>query len=196
MTAYCNSKQPLIVDALRHGETEKGQCYLGRTDAALTAHGWQQMKATMQGINISDYDAVITSPLIRCKAFAEEWVGSHKLDTVLFTTDSLIQEYDFGLWDGMTAASIMLHWPDELADFWRDPEQYPPPQGELITEFFKRLQVFLDAKISSDNNKVLLITHGGVIKALTCLNERRPVSGMFGVEAKHGELHRLAWQRT
>lgn len=196
MNAYCNSKQPLIIDALRHGETVKGQCYLGRTDAKLTAHGWRQMEATMQGINMSDYDAVITSPLIRCKAFAQRWVEENKPDTVLLTTDLLIQEYDFGLWDGMAAADIMLHWADELADFWRDPEQFPPPEGELITEFFDRLQIFLDAKLACEHSKVLLITHGGVIKALTCLNEGRPVSGMFGVESKHGELHRLAWQRT
>jgi alpha-ribazole phosphatase len=189
-------KQSLIIDALRHGETVKGQCYLGRTDAELTDLGWKQMYITMQGISISDYDAIITSPLIRCQAFAQHWVGAQEEDTELLTTDPLIQEYDFGLWDGMTAANIMLDWAGELADFWRDPERYPPPQGELIGEFFQRLEVFLDANLASDKRKVLLITHGGVIKALTCLNENRPASSMFGVEAKHGELHRLTWQRT
>lgn len=196
MKQHCNSKQPLIIDALRHGETVKGQCYLGRTDAELTDHGWHQMQTTMQNISLDDYDAVITSPLIRCQAFAECWVGSQASGAELLTSDPLIQEYDFGLWDGMTAVDIMLHWADELADFWRDPEHFPPPQGELITEFFKRLQFFLNAKITSEHNKVLLITHGGVIKALTSLNEGTSVSRMFGVEAKHGELHRLVWPRA
>lgn len=195
MKQHGTIKQPLIIDALRHGETVKGQCYLGRTDAELTAHGWWQMEDTMRDIDISDYDAVIASPLIRCKAFAEHWVGSQESDTVLLTTDSLIQEYHFGLWDGMTAADIMVHWADELARFWQSPEQCSPPQGELITEFFHRLQVFLNAKLVSENNKLLLITHGGVIKALTCLNKHKPASAMFGVEARHGELHRLVWQR-
>jgi alpha-ribazole phosphatase len=189
-------KQPLIIDALRHGETVKGQCYLGSTDAELTDHGWWQMESAMQAINIADYDVVITSPLVRCKAFAERWVGSQESDTVFLCTDSLIQEYDFGLWDGMTAADIMLQWADELAGFWRSPEQFPPPEGELITEFFQRLELFLKAKLTGENNKVLLITHGGVIKALTCLNKNRPVDAMFSIEAKHGELHRLVWQRA
>ncbi|BBB29781.1 histidine phosphatase family protein [Neptunomonas japonica] len=196
MKQYCNSKQPLIIDALRHGETVKGQCYLGRTDAELTDHGWQQMHTTVQNINVDDYDAIITSPLARCQAFAEHWVGLQESGTELLSIDPLIQEYDFGLWDGMTAIDIMLHWAEELADFWRDPDQYPPPQGELITEFFERLQFFLNAKITSEHNKVLLITHGGVIKALTCLNEGKSASRMFSVEAKHGELHQLVWQRS
>lgn len=196
MTPQGNSRHPLIIDALRHGETIKGQCYLGRTDAELTDHGWCQMEDTLQDISISDYDVVITSPLVRCKAFAERWVELQASDTVFLTTDSLIKEYDFGLWDGMTAADIMMHWADELAAFWRSPEQYPPPEGELITEFFQRLQVFLNAQLVSENHRVLLITHGGVIKALTCLNKSKPASGMFFFEVRHGELHRLVWQRT
>lgn len=64
------------IDLLRHGETDAGQCFLGRTDAALTDRGWQQMHAGLEGVRPEDYEGVFSSPLQRCSAFTEQWAGS------------------------------------------------------------------------------------------------------------------------
>jgi alpha-ribazole phosphatase len=189
-------EKSLIIDALRHGETVKGQCYLGRTDAGLTPLGWSQMQKAMRDINPDDYDVIVTSPLLRCQSFADQWLLSANFNLKALRTDALIQEYDFGLWDGMTAAAIMLHWPEELGAFWRNPECCPPPQGESLAVFFQRLWKFLDNELKSENRSVLLITHGGVIKALTCLAQGRPAGDMHSIGVKHGTLHRIVYEQT
>ncbi len=197
-------RKPLIIDALRHGETVKGQCYLGRTDAGLTPAGWLQMidaiqdnmKETKQNSSLDDYDAIITSPLLRCKSFAEQWIAPRIAEQKLIRIESAIQEYDFGLWDGRTATDIMKRWPDELGDFWRDPENFPPPHAELLPLFFQRVRKFVDNELLGPHSRILLITHGGVIKVLTCLQQNRPASVMANISAKQGEIHRFVWERA
>lgn len=186
---------PLMIDALRHGETVKGNCFLGSTDAELTATGWSQMQQTLQDINPADYDLVVSSPLVRCKLFAEYWVAAHALELNKLRIESAIREYHFGKWDGLTAAEVMQHWPVELGNFWRDPENFPPPDAELLSFFFQRLQCFVGTELQGTYKRVLLITHGGVIKALTCLQRGLPACEMLSITANHGELHRIIWNR-
>lgn len=188
-------KTPLVMDLLRHGETTKGRCFLGRTDAALTKTGWSQMEQALHSVIPSEYDLIISSPLLRCKSFAQHWLTVCGYDLNELRLEPAIREYDFGDWDGLTAAEIMQEWPVELGEFWRDPEGCPPPQGELISAFFERLKCFIKAQQQGKNERVLLITHGGVIKALTCLHQERPASDMANINAGHGELHRFIWNR-
>ena len=89
----------------------------------------------------------------------------------------------------------MQHWPDELGNFWKDPENSPPPQAELLPLFFQRVRKFVDKQLQQPHDRILLITHGGVIKVLTCLHQGRPASVMASISAQHGELHRFVWKR-
>jgi alpha-ribazole phosphatase len=71
----------MLVHLLRHGETDGGTRYWGRTDVALSSKGWQQMRTAVAG---RAWDLIISSPLRRCAAFAEAlaekigvpWLGS------------------------------------------------------------------------------------------------------------------------
>jgi len=58
-----------IIDLIRHGETISGHCYLGSTDSVLSESGWQQMRAAVLGQ--APWDNIISSPLKRCRDFAE-----------------------------------------------------------------------------------------------------------------------------
>ena len=59
----------LRLDLLRHGETESGGGFRGSLDDALTARGWAQMRTAVEG---GRWDLLVSSPLQRCRAFAEE----------------------------------------------------------------------------------------------------------------------------
>jgi alpha-ribazole phosphatase len=174
------------IDLLRHGETDAGQCFLGRTDAALTDRGWQQMHAGLEGVRPEDYEGVFSSPLQRCSAFTEQWAGSEG-----FVTDARLREYDFGQWDGQTAAHIHATDPAALGRFWQDPWHCPPPQAESLADFFVRLEALVDQLQQEHSSAVLLICHGGVIRALHCILNGLPVSEMFSFPVAHGSLHRL-----
>lgn len=177
--------QPVRIDLLRHGVTEKGSCLLGHTDAALTEAGWQQMQQGLAEVSPQEYTAIYSSPLQRCAAFGHHWVA----DTVPLQLDARLQEYDFGDWDGYTAAEIHAREPDSLGRFWQDPWHYTPPGAESLPAFFARLNACLDDLQQHPQGRVLLICHGGVIRALHCILNGLPVSEMFNYPVAHGSLH-------
>lgn len=182
----------LTIDLLRHGVTEKGSCFLGHTDAALTAEGWQQMQQGVARVSPQDYAAIYSSPLQRCAAFSHDWVG----EAVPLQLDNRLREYDFGDWDGQTAAEIHAREPDNLGRFWEDPWHYTPPGAEPLPIFFARLEACIDELQQHYQGRVLLICHGGVIRALHCILNRLPVNDMFSYPVAHGSLHTFTDART
>jgi len=175
----------LQIDLLRHGETTAGKCFLGRTDALLTPVGWQQMSEGLQQQTPRDYDLIISSPLQRCAAFAHEWAGAR------VRIDPRLREYDFGDWDGCTAADIHDQSPELLGQFWQDPWHCHPPGAEALPDFFARLGELVHELQQQHQGRVLLICHGGVIRALNCILNGLPVSEMLAFPVAHGSLHRL-----
>ena len=55
------------VDLLRHGEVEGGERYRGSTDDALSARGWEQMRAAVG--DACAWTGIVSSPLKRCAEF-------------------------------------------------------------------------------------------------------------------------------
>lgn len=176
----------LRIDLLRHGLTERGSCFLGRTDAALTAEGWRQMEQGLAGVSPRDYERIYCSPLQRCFAFGRGWADIQSLEI-----DERLREYDFGDWDGETAASVHARDPDLLGRFWQDPWHHSPPHGEPLPAFFARLEALVDELLHRHQGAVLLICHGGVIRALHVILNGLPVSEMFNYPVAHGSLHSL-----
>ncbi len=176
----------LNIDLLRHGETTAGKCFLGSTDAQLTPEGWQQMFKGIEERSPEDYDLILSSPMLRCVEFAREWAGETG-----FRLEPRLREYDFGDWDGYTAAQIHADFPDLLGQFWSDPWNYSPPGAEPMADFFARLTNLMETLKHERRGRVLLICHGGVIRALRCILNGLPVSEMLAFPVEHGSLHRL-----
>ncbi|MBL4743650.1 MAG: alpha-ribazole phosphatase family protein [Cycloclasticus sp.] len=171
---------------LRHGEVEGGSCFRGSTDDPLTDLGLNQMRAaTHHGC----WDRVISSPLQRCASFAEEFAEQYKLPLVF---DERLVEMHFGTWEGRTAVDIMNETPDALRLFWNDPDAYPPPCAERLSEFQARVLSAWDSIISAGNDqRTLLVTHGGVIRILLCHLQQRPISELLTIEVDYGALFSL-----
>ena len=152
----------VIVDLLRHGEPEGKQCLRGRTDHALTETGWEQLsKAT---INNPGWTQVVSSPLQRCSAFAQNY--SQKSGLPLHINPDF-QEINFGLWDGKTYKELYESEPEALSGFWKDPYLHTPPQGEPLKLFNQRVQQAWEQLIGQAKGEhILLITHGGVIRQI------------------------------
>ncbi|WP_286237327.1 histidine phosphatase family protein [Neptuniibacter halophilus] len=149
-----------IVDLLRHGEPELQGVYLGRTDSPLSEHGRQTSAEAMQS---GDWDLVISSPLQRCRESASCWAECH--DRPLLLLESL-QEYDFGEWDGEPCDRVYAQYPEAVEHFWRDPLNYPPPAAEPLADFCARLDAVQRFIHSREEQRILVVTHGGVIRGL------------------------------
>lgn len=175
------------IDLLRHGETRAGSVYLGRTDAPLSEHGFRQMAEALP--DAPRYHAVLSSPLVRCAAFAKNYAQRHGLPLHF---DARFREINFGAWDGCSAAEIAAADPAALENFWRDPIACPPPQAEPLLSFQARvLAGWRELPARYPGQRVLLVTHGGVMRIILCHLQQRPLTDLLNLEVPHATLHRI-----
>ena len=161
----------IIVDFIRHGEPEGGDILRGRVDPVLTALGWTQMqKAT--GLSEShqpsettpDWSEVISSPLKRCRSFAEQ-VAEHTQSRI--TIADQWQEIDYGDWDGMQISEWRKIAADQFNAFRKDLSALAPPNGEDYLSFKDRIQSAWQGLASKDDGShLLVVTHGGVLRVV------------------------------
>ena len=150
------------VDLLRHGEVEGGERYRGSTDDVLSARGWEQMRAVVG--DACEWTGIISSPLKRCAEFAVELAQRH---TLPLEFDARLQEIHFGAWEGKTAAELLVSHSEHLTRFWNDPVNNPPPEAENLLNFETRvLAAWREHSAPTSGKRVLIITHGGVIRTI------------------------------
>lgn len=175
------------IDLLRHGETRAGSVYLGRTDAPLSEHGFRQMAEAL--LDAPRYHAVLSSPLARCAVFAQDYAQRHGLPLHF---DARFQEIDFGAWDGRSAAEIAAADAGALENFWRDPVVFTPPQAEPLLSFQARvLAAWQELPARYPDQRVLLVTHGGVMRIILCHLQQRPLTELLNLSMPHATLHSI-----
>ncbi|MGB8925011.1 MAG: alpha-ribazole phosphatase family protein [Pseudomonas sp.] len=177
----------LRLDLLRHGETELGGGLRGSLDDALTENGWAQMRAAV--IAGGPWDRLVSSPLQRCARFAAELGEQLNLPVNL---DKDLQELHFGAWEGQSAAALMETDAEALGLFWADPYAFTPPQGEPVSDFAARvLGAVARLHQAYVGERVLLISHGGVMRLLLAQARGLPHQQLLNVEVAHASLFSL-----
>jgi len=178
----------LTIDLLRHGEVAGGLKLRGSVDDPLSDKGWQQMRHITRGESLP-WEHIITSPLQRCALFAEEL--SQRTTTPL-TTNSGFKEISFGDWEGQFISSLYENHPQDMQDFWNNPEQITPPNGEPYVLFEKRIKKAWQQLIESNSAEhILLVAHGGVIRAIFKIILGLPIQSFFSIDVPHAGLSRV-----
>ena len=178
----------LRLDLLRHGETELGGGLRGSLDDALTDTGWSQMRAAV--VEQGPWDRLVSSPLQRCARFAQELGAQLGLPVQL---DKDLQELHFGAWEGQSAAALMESDAEALGLFWADPYSFTPPQGERVEDFSTRvLAAVARLHEAYAGERVLVISHGGVMRLLLAQARGLPREQLLNVEVAHGALFSLS----
>ncbi|MDH5356085.1 MAG: alpha-ribazole phosphatase family protein [Gammaproteobacteria bacterium] len=173
-----------ILGLLRHGEVTGGVCFRGHQDDPLSNKGLDQMR---DSVKTTKWDGVVTSPLKRCAEFAK--LVSQQQGIPLETNKDLMEIY-FGEWEGRTAAELMDETPELLTKFWQDPDQNPPPGGEKLSAFAARVMRAKDTILKqAGEQRILLVTHAGVIRILLCHDRQIPLINMFDIDVVHGGLY-------
>ena len=177
----------LRLDLLRHGETELGGGLRGSLDDALTENGWTQMRAAV--VDGGPWDRIVSSPLQRCARFAAELGEQLNLSVHL---DKDLQELHFGAWEGQSAAALMETDAEALGLFWADPYGFTPPQGEPVSAFSARvLAAVARLQAAYAGERILLVSHGGVMRLLLAQARGLPREQLLNVEVGHGALFAL-----
>ncbi|WJD63940.1 histidine phosphatase family protein [Pseudomonas kurunegalensis] len=176
----------MILDLLRHGETEQGGLR-GSLDDALTDKGWAQMRGAVA--EAGPWEVLVSSPLQRCARFADDLGAQLNLPV---QREPGLQELHFGDWEGRSAAQIMEDQADALGRFWENPYAFTPPNGEPVEAFAERVLAAVE-RLSRQHagKRVLLVTHGGVMRLLLARARGLPRAQLLQVEVGHGALVRL-----
>lgn len=183
----------LTIDLLRHGEAEGGGIYRGITDTPLTEKGRQQMSRSVAASDQHQWQAIWHSPLQRCADFAAE-LGQQL--GIPVAVDKRLQEIDFGLWDGLGIEQVMQQYPQQSAAFWEDPRLNPPPGGEstdqLQARVFECLEaLFKQALAEAEDQHLLLVTHGGVIRGIIAGILEIPPGRWSSLALDHASVSRI-----
>ena len=143
---------------VRHGQSEwnaDGR-WQGQANPPLTAFGERQAADAVP--RVGAVDAIWASDLVRA-AHTAAIIG--ELLGVGVVVDARFRERDAGEWEGLTRAEIEAAWPGYLADGIR------PPRWEPDAAVIERaLDGCLAVAEALPGAHVLVVTHGGVVRAL------------------------------
>jgi len=155
------SSNNTVVDFLRHGHCQGGEIFRGATDVQLSEQGWQQLR-TSAGNNKGQWDLIISSPLQRCRRFAEECAQQWDIP---LTIEPRWHEISFGDWDGQLVEDV---WPKEkslVLPYMASPDFNNSMNMEPIHEVAKRASAAWQDLLNQHRGKrVLVICHGGIIR--------------------------------
>lgn len=145
---------------VRHGESEWNSIrrLQGQADIALSARGREQAVALRETVAALGPDKVATSDLKRARVTAE-LLGFPEAEQ-----RADLRENHVGDWTGQAIADLMADDPTAYAG-WRAGTQ-TPPGGEGWTAFRKRTHDAVVALGRDTASTLLVVAHGGVIRAL------------------------------
>lgn len=191
------------ISLLRHGKTTSDGIYRGHTDVALTKQGLEQMQQVAAGFELP-VDYLVSSDLQRCAKFAA--LFSTSLATSVTTSlatpcaslatkerlDKRFQEMSFGDWDGQLRAEIWRTQAAAVSQFWSDPMHSCAPNGETVLQLQSRameaLHEHVKSAISLNCEHMLIVTHGGVIRAMLGAILHMGAKGLFNFNLPYGGL--------
>lgn len=150
------------LDYLRHGQPTGGSRYRGHgVDDPLSELGWAQMRGTTEGID--GWQAVISSPMRRCIAFAE-WLAQER--GLPLTIESDLREVGFGSWEGVDRDILRQERRAEYDAFYADPVNNRPAGAEPLPAFGERVAGVFDRLVEEFSGQhLLVVAHAGVIRA-------------------------------
>jgi len=122
---------------------------------------------------------VWASPALRCRMLAESLgVGPVRIEPRL-------QELNFGEWQGRRWEEFR----DAASEAWaRDPWNERPPGGETGAQLWARVGELRAELLARDADRVVLVTHAGVIRAWRGLRTGRPLCELWSEPVEFGGI--------
>jgi len=146
---------------IRHAESvwNATNRWQGQTDVELSPRGRLQVRSLAKRWFGHEVDHAYASDLIRASETAAA-LG------VPYTVDPQYREIDVGEWASLTRAEVAVEFAEQVAAL-RAGEPVRIGGGESMDEFEARVDTAIDAlREAHAGERVLLVTHGGVIRAL------------------------------
>lgn len=159
-----------------------GVCY-GQTDVDVAATFMDEASQTKEKLKQFEFDAVFTSPLQRCVKLAHALV-QHEV-----AQDERLKELHFGDWEMRAWDDI----PRNVFDHWaQNYAELAPPNGETFSQLQQRGIAFLEQQQQQfPQGHVLVVTHGGMIRAMLAHVLNMQLKGLFRFNIDYGSITQL-----
>lgn len=148
-----------ILTFIRHAETtyNRAGIFAGRIDCDITKEGLEEAKNLLIDEE-KNFDYIYCSPLKRTKQTLEAMIPG-----AVPIIDERIIEISIGSWEGKKKNLFNK----DLVALYRE-GKYTPPGAEETSEVDKRVCSFVESMFNkyNDNEKILIVTHNGVMRAI------------------------------
>ncbi len=188
--------RPATFVLLRHGETpltpQKRFSGSGGTDPSLSEAGHHQAARAADALAArGTIEAVVTSPLKRCKQTAE--AVATRLGLAV-TVDEGLRETHFGAWEGLTFKEVRERHPDDMNAWLASPDAAPTAGGESFAAVAERVAATRDRLTAEYRGRtVLLVSHVTPVKTLVRLALGAPPEALFRMELSAASLSEIAY---
>jgi broad specificity phosphatase PhoE len=155
---------------VRHGETDGNVNRImdGQRDIPINENGEMQAHVAKEQLKDIKFDIIICSPLIRTR----QTMGIINIHNYPVIYEKRILERDCGEFMGKSFDSL------DRDLYWNYLDETKYEKAENIKDFFKRIFDYVDdIKKEYANKRVLIVTHGGVSKAIHCYFNGIPEDG-------------------
>ncbi|CAL9643735.1 Bifunctional protein [Streptomyces sp. enrichment culture] len=181
---------------LRHGETpltpERRLSGSGGSDPGLSPAGHRQARAAADALaRRGDIEAVVTSPMRRCRQTAQAVAARLGLSVQV---EPDLREADFGAWEGLTFAEVRARHPQDLSAWLASPEAPPSGGGEPMHQVARRSAAVRDALLARyAGTSVLIVSHVGPIRTLIRLALQAPPHTLFRMDVAAASLSTVTY---
>jgi alpha-ribazole phosphatase len=180
-----------LITLIRHGESIwNGERRIqGNQDPPLSPRGRKQaaLLSARLGAHLPQRAAALyASPLRRAMETAEIVAAAVSLPVM---TESGLREMALGSWEGRTVPEIRNETPGAYEAWLRDPQAHPAPGGERLEAFAARvIAAFERLRGIHPGADLILVSHGGPIKALLCHILGLEVRSLFRIKQDNTAL--------
>ena len=148
---------------IRHAESQANLdgVWNGRSDGPLSQTGMNSLESLGRRLSKWDFDAVISSPLVRARQTAEAFSSEVHIDED-------IVEIDLGAWEGMHFTDVQQLHGEELQRAIETRTVPMGSSGESLEQVGKRAISAVDRLFDqmSANERVAVVTHAGFLQAV------------------------------
>jgi broad specificity phosphatase PhoE len=152
---------------LRHAQSvwNAERRWQGWADPPLSEEGERQAELAGRRLKEEELTSAVSSDLRRARRTLE--LISKELTLGPARVERGLRERDVGEWSGHTAAEVDERWPGQR-EAWRTGRLNAPPGGESTPVLIERVLEALRklATAADPTERLLVVTHGGVIRAL------------------------------
>jgi len=157
---------PTRVFMVRHGATvlSAEDRFAGVTDVELSEEGREQARRLGERLSQAKISAVYASPLGRTVETARILAAPHHLEVQ--TWDGF-REISHGHWEGMTRREVEKKFPNEIAEWEKDPYTFAPAGGESgLAVTARALPALIDLVRKHPGENILVVSHKATIRLL------------------------------